>query len=154
MEHLPTIYGAAVLLPLASFFAILMFARQLDRFAAWIDDVERATGRPRPRLSLDDATARLAERFPRFSPEVARHMAEHGTRPDGDARVWKFDPLHQTRSPQPYSVAQARAFWRRIRCPTLYVEGGLSELRLDPVPTDDRHGTALALLENCRKQIR
>src|SRR5947199_8218763 len=36
MEHLPTIYAAAVLLPLASFFAILLFARQLDRFAAWI----------------------------------------------------------------------------------------------------------------------
>src|SRR5262245_27086124 len=36
MEHLPTIYAAAVLLPLASFFAILLFARQLDRFAGWI----------------------------------------------------------------------------------------------------------------------
>jgi NADH-quinone oxidoreductase subunit L len=36
MEHLPTIYAAAVLLPLASFFAILLFARQFDRFAAWI----------------------------------------------------------------------------------------------------------------------
>ena len=36
MEHLPTIYAAAVLLPLASFFVILLFARQLGRFAAWI----------------------------------------------------------------------------------------------------------------------
>ena len=27
------------------------------------------------------------------------------------------------------------------------------ELRLDPVPPDDRHRAALALLENCRKQI-
>src|SRR6266850_7581855 len=36
MEHLPTIYAAAVLLPLASFFAILLFARQLGRFAGWV----------------------------------------------------------------------------------------------------------------------
>src|SRR5204862_125221 len=36
MEHLPTIYGAAVLLPLASFFIILLFAQQLGRFAAWV----------------------------------------------------------------------------------------------------------------------
>ncbi len=36
MDHLPTIYGAAVLLPLASFFIILLFAQQLGRFAAWV----------------------------------------------------------------------------------------------------------------------
>src|SRR5690348_1985513 len=36
MEHLPTIYGAAVLLPLASFFIILIFAQQLGKFAAWV----------------------------------------------------------------------------------------------------------------------
>src|SRR5438105_7546663 len=36
MEHLPTIYGVAVLLPLASFFIILIFAQQLGRFAAWV----------------------------------------------------------------------------------------------------------------------
>src|SRR6478752_5394086 len=36
MDHLPTIYGAAVLLPLASFFVILLLAQQLGRFAAWV----------------------------------------------------------------------------------------------------------------------
>src|SRR5258708_29806260 len=36
MEHLPTIYAAAVLLPLASFFTILIFARQLGRVAGAI----------------------------------------------------------------------------------------------------------------------
>jgi len=36
MEHLPTIYGAAVLLPLASFFIILILAQQLGKFAAWV----------------------------------------------------------------------------------------------------------------------
>src|SRR5262245_43401971 len=36
MDHLPTIYGAAVLLPLASFVTILLFARQLDKVAGSI----------------------------------------------------------------------------------------------------------------------
>ena len=36
MEHLPTIYAAAVLLPLASFVMILLFARQLGRAASVI----------------------------------------------------------------------------------------------------------------------
>jgi NADH:ubiquinone oxidoreductase subunit 5 (subunit L)/multisubunit Na+/H+ antiporter MnhA subunit len=34
MEHLPTIYAAAVLLPLASFVIILLFAKQLGQFAS------------------------------------------------------------------------------------------------------------------------
>jgi pimeloyl-ACP methyl ester carboxylesterase len=109
-----------------------------ERFAAWIDDLERVRARPRARVTIEEAAARLRERFPRFSPEVARLMAEHGTRAEDGARVWKFDPLHQTRSPQPYSVAQARAFWLRITCPTLYVEGGASELRLDPADLAER----------------
>jgi NADH:ubiquinone oxidoreductase subunit 5 (subunit L)/multisubunit Na+/H+ antiporter MnhA subunit len=36
MDHLPTIYAAAVLLPLASFAIILLFARQLGQFASWV----------------------------------------------------------------------------------------------------------------------
>jgi pimeloyl-ACP methyl ester carboxylesterase len=115
------------------------------RFAEWLADLERAAARPRSPLSLDDATARLRERFPRFPAAAARRMAEHGTRPDGNGgRVWKFDPLHQTRTPQPYYVAQARAFWRRVTCPVLYVEGGDSMLRLEPADTEERLRTLRA----------
>jgi pimeloyl-ACP methyl ester carboxylesterase len=109
-----------------------------DRFAAWIADLARTDARGPHAPAPEDAAARLRERFPRFSPAVARHMAEHGTRPGGDGRVWKFDPLHQTSVPQPYYTAQARAFWRRITCPVLYVEGGDSPLRLDPTDVAER----------------
>jgi pimeloyl-ACP methyl ester carboxylesterase len=102
-----------------------------ERFGLWVDDLERLARRARPSVTLEEAAARLAERFPRFPHAVVRHMAEHGTREEGGTRVWKFDPLHQTRSPQPFTVAQARAFWRRVACPVLYVEGEESELRLD-----------------------
>lgn len=108
------------------------------RFAAWLADVERVAARARPGVTLDEATARLRERFPRWSGAVARHMAEHATRAAGARRTWKFDPLHQTTSPQPYYVAQARAFWRRVACPVLYVEGGESVLRLDEAETTAR----------------
>jgi len=109
-----------------------------ERFASWLRDLERVAERPPRRMTLDEATQRLQDRFPRFSPEVARHMAEWGTREDRGARVWKFDPLHQTRSPQPYYVAQARAFWQRIACPVLYVEGSETPLRLPAADLDDR----------------
>jgi len=108
------------------------------RFAAWLADLERLGERERVARVGGDPAARLRERFPRFPAAVAAHLAAHGTRAHGDGRAWKFDPLHQTTSPQPYQVAQAREFWRRITCSVLYVEGGDSPLRLDPADTAER----------------
>jgi len=107
-------------------------------FVTWLEGLERVAERGRTAPAPDDAAARLRERFPRFSPAVARHMAEHGTRIEGGRRVWKFDALHQTTMPQPYYTAQARAFWRRITCPVLYVEGEESAFRLEPGDTAER----------------
>ena len=108
------------------------------RFAAWIESVARIEARGRTARAPDDPAALLRERFPRFSPEVARHLAEHGTHVVEGERLWKFDALHQTSSPQPYYVAQARAFWERITCPVLYIEGTESPFRLDPEETAAR----------------
>jgi pimeloyl-ACP methyl ester carboxylesterase len=101
-----------------------------DRYRTWLADLERVSARDRDPTSLEEATRRLLERFPAFGPAVARHVALHGTRPAGGGRVWKFDPRHQTVSPQPYYARQARAFWERITCPVLYVGGAESPLRL------------------------
>lgn len=121
-----------------------------ERFRHWIEDLARRSGREPRRLTLDEAARRLQHGFMHFSPDIARYMAEQGTRPDGDARLWKFDPLHRTRSPQPYYVAQARAFWRRVACPVLYVEGSDSPLPWPDVDIDER----LAILHAQRVTIR
>ncbi|HSP96146.1 MAG TPA: alpha/beta hydrolase [Candidatus Dormibacteraeota bacterium] len=101
-----------------------------ERYAQWLLDIERAAARPRPAFTAAAGLERLRERYPRMSEAALALLAEHGTRVEGDARVWKFDPLHQTRSPQPYYAAQGRAFWQRVACPVLYVEGDESFLRL------------------------
>jgi pimeloyl-ACP methyl ester carboxylesterase len=111
------------------------------RFLGWLADLERSDARPEHSITLDEATSRLAERFPLWPPEAARHMALHGTCELGDGtsrRTWRFDPLHRTRSPQPYYVAQARAFWARVRCPVLYVEGTQSFISAAPFEIDQR----------------
>lgn len=100
------------------------------RYAHWLTDVARAAARPRPRFTLAAAVTRLRDRYPRMSEAALHLLAEHGTRPEGDARVWKFDPLHQTRSPQPYYTTQARAFWQRVACPVLYVAGDATWVQL------------------------
>ena len=71
---------------------------------------------------------------PRISESFALHLAAHGTRAaeNGEGLVWKFDPVHRTRGPQPFYLEQARAFWLRVTAPLLRVRGELSPFRWDP----------------------
>jgi len=119
------------------------------RYEAWIRDLARRGERRHRTLTLEQATSRLHARAYHFSLEVARHMAEHGTRVSNGGRRWKFDPLHQTTSPVPFSRARAASFWRRVTAPVLYLEGGESPLRLDPADRDER----LAILRARRMTI-
>ena len=109
-----------------------------DRYARWLVDLGKIATRPRTKVTLAEATTRLRERFPQFSDAVAAHMALHGTRAENGARVWKFDPLHQTTAPTPYYVRQARPFWERVACPVLYVSGADTPFRLDPADEAER----------------
>ena len=109
-----------------------------ERFQRWIDDLARVAARPGFAPVPADAVARLRARFPRLPEDAVEALVAHNTRTVDGRRVWKFDPLHQTTSPQPYAVRQAEAFWRRIACPVLYAEGGASDLRLDPPDLDRR----------------
>lgn len=109
-----------------------------DRYRTWLADLDRVATRERPSVTLEEATTRLRERFPAFTPEIARHVALHGTRAGGRGRVWSFDPRHQTTSPQPFAVRQARAFWERVVRPVLYVGGADSPLRLLAADVEER----------------
>lgn len=72
MEHLPTIYAAAVLLPLASFVTILLLAQHLEKFAAWV-----ATGAilGSGLLSFLALALWLGNHFP--AAEQGEHATEH-----------------------------------------------------------------------------
>ena len=120
------------------------FAEAPRRYAAWLEDLARSAARVRPRLTLADAQARLRERYPRLSEPAIALLAEHGTRAVDGGREWAFDPLHQTRSPQPFYVEQGRAFWRRVTCPVLYVEGDASAIRYPEDLLADRLDTLRA----------
>ena len=124
-------------------------AQAPERYAAWLDDLARSAARRRPVLSLAEAVARLRMSYPRLGQEALEHLARWGTRAADGGVTWKFDPLHQTRSPQPFYERQAHAFWERVRCPVLYVEGEESPLRLP----DSELGARLAALHATRATI-
>ncbi len=109
-----------------------------QRVVDWLSDLRRVDSRPRSVASVAAAAQRLGERWPNLSGPAAAHLARHNTREAGGVRLWKFDPLHQTRAPQPTYVAQARAFWRRVECPVLYIEGAASPLRLAAADIEGR----------------
>lgn len=101
------------------------------RVRQWIDEVGEARRRPpRPLADLTAAANRLRAGNPRLDEATAQHLARQGTvETAGGERLWAFDPLHRTRSPQPFLLAQATAFWRNITCPTTLVVGEHSGFR-------------------------
>ena len=104
--------------------------------AGWISAVRDArTKRARPLSGVEEAAQRLQLYNPRISESLALHLAVHGTRAVEETAgfVWKFDPVHRTRGPQPFYLEQARAFWQRMTAPLLRVRGELSPFRWDAV---------------------
>jgi pimeloyl-ACP methyl ester carboxylesterase len=83
---------------------------------------------------VEEAVERLKSYNARIPEAFAHHLAVTGTRAaeDGRGLVWKFDPVHRTRGPQPFYLEQARAFWLKVPAPSLLVRGGLSPFRWDP----------------------
>ncbi len=96
-----------------------------EQFAEWVRSArQQFTREPRPHASLEDAADQLRRTNPRLGAERALHLATHGTERGADGRYrWRFDPLHKSRTPQPFYVEQARAFWNRITVPVLVVMG-------------------------------
>ncbi|MDX2169239.1 MAG: alpha/beta hydrolase [Deltaproteobacteria bacterium] len=120
------------------------FADAPSRYVVWLEDLERSAARGRPRFTLAEARTRLRQRYPRLADAALALLAEHGSEELDGARTWRFDPLHQTRSPQPFYAEQGRAFWRRVSCPVLYVAGDASDIRYPDDLLADRLATLRA----------
>lgn len=96
-----------------------------ERMRNWIEEQRALASRqPRRYASLEDACARMQEENPHLSPELARHLTEHGVMRNEDGSYsWKFD--NYVRSWPPYDMAQEQieTLWSRISCPTLLIYG-------------------------------
>ena len=104
-----------------------------QRMREWIGhmhDVEQRSPRRYP--SIEDATKRMLEANPHLSPQMARHLTEHGANRNEDGTyTWKFDNYVRMHSPYEFNIEDARDIWNQIRCPVLLVRGDESWAR-DP----------------------
>jgi pimeloyl-ACP methyl ester carboxylesterase len=106
------------------------------RMKDWIGhmlDVERR--QPRRYKTLEEATKRMLEANPFLTPEMARHLTEHGAKKNEDGTyTWKFDNYVRIRSPYEFNLDDAMIIWSEITAPTLLIKGAES-WAVDPEKT-------------------
>jgi pimeloyl-ACP methyl ester carboxylesterase len=98
------------------------------RLARWLDELATPAT-----LGAYDSRAAVAARLrrnnPRLTTDRADWLAGQWASPRADGR-WhvRGDAAHKHVNPTPYRVDEALAAWRAIRAPTLWVEGGLTDM--------------------------
>jgi len=93
------------------------------RYARWLKELHERPGL-RPYAGFGDLARRLRDNNPRLSAERAEFLARHWGRelPDGSV-VLRGDPAHKIVNPVLYRYEEARACWRQVRAPVLWVDG-------------------------------
>ena len=94
-----------------------------DRCAKWLRQIRDKDSAFRPYHRREEFADRLIRDNPRLTPERAAFLAEHLLLVTGDAFVFAADPRHRWISPLLYPLEEAKACWRKMRAPTLWVAG-------------------------------
>jgi pimeloyl-ACP methyl ester carboxylesterase len=117
-----------------------------ERLRNWIEGVRGLEKRQQKSYPNPDAAmARMKEKNPRLSDEVARHLTLHGTNWEADGSlVWKFDNYVRVFSPYGHHIQDAIELYGQITSPTLLFWGTES---FAPVPDTDPRVLAI---KNCR----
>lgn len=95
-----------------------------QRMRQWVEsmrELERRRLRTYP--TVEEATQRMIEANRHLTPELARHLTEHGVRPTEAGYTWKFDNYTHAGSPYEFNMEDARDLWNQIRCPMLIIWG-------------------------------
>jgi len=97
------------------------------RYARWLEELRDPPGL-RPYENFAALAQRLRAGNKRLSKDQADFLARHwGQEVAGKGVVLRGDPAHKIVNPVLYHYEEARACWREIRAPVLWVEGAESE---------------------------
>lgn len=103
--------------------------RAPDRLVQWLDALRQEPPSPTYE-SHEQLAGRIRRLHPRLTPERALRVARGWSRPlPGGGYGLCADPRHRRVFPTPYRLAESKAIWSRVTAPTLFIDGGLSELR-------------------------
>lgn len=117
-----------------------------QRLRRWIEEARGLEKRQlKSYASLEEAMARMKEKNPHLSDEVARHLTLHGTNWNSDgSMIWKFDNYMRAIAPYGHDIEDTSEVFGQITSPTLLFWG---EESFAPIPTSDPRVKAM---RNCR----
>lgn len=97
------------------------------RYARWLDELARRKGL-RPYADFAALAERMQKNNPRLTPARAEFLARHWGRelPDGQVQL-RGDPAHKVVYPLLYRYEEARACWRDVTAPVLWVDAAESK---------------------------
>ncbi|MGE5640733.1 MAG: alpha/beta fold hydrolase [Clostridia bacterium] len=111
------------------------------RYRAWLDELKEKPGL-RPYANFDELAERLRKNNPRLTPERAAFLARHWGKEEGGQVVLRGDPAHKIINPLLYRYEEARAVWREVGAPVLWIEASesdtLKRMKLDPAHLAER----------------
>ena len=119
------------------------------RYARWLGQVRAGT---EFRVYPDRAAfaARLRHENPRLTPERAAFLAEHLAQTAAGGVRLAADPCHRWANPILYRLEEAKACWRRVTAPVLWVRGEDSGFLREHIPVTDEYRERLACLAHAR----
>jgi pimeloyl-ACP methyl ester carboxylesterase len=122
------------------------------RYRRWLDSLA-TTQRFRDYASFAELADTMRQRDPRLTPARALFFAEHWGQLDPDGRVRLLsDPAHKRVNPVAYRLEEARACWRAIGAPVLWIDGEesptLEDLRIHAEDYAARKACFAALVEH------
>jgi pimeloyl-ACP methyl ester carboxylesterase len=121
------------------------------RYARWLEQIHKGT-RLRDYGSFDEVADRLRSNNSRLTPERALFLAQHWGMATENGRVaLRADPAHKMINPVLYRLEEAKACWRGITAPVLWIEGensqNASALRMSASDRDSRKTSFSNLVE-------
>lgn len=120
-----------------------------DRYGKWLGQLREEPGF---RVYTDEQAfaARLRHDNPRLTQERAVFLAGHlGEATEGGVR-FAADPRHRWVNPVLYRIEEARACWRRVTAPVLWVRGADSGFLREYIPDETDYRERLACLAHAR----
>ncbi|WP_263769831.1 alpha/beta fold hydrolase [Propionivibrio soli] len=93
------------------------------RFEKWLQQIRDDNSAFRQYQRREEFAVRLCRDNPRLTPERAAFLSEHALLARDGGFVFAGDPRHRWINPVLYPLDEAKACWRRITAPTLWVAG-------------------------------
>lgn len=121
-----------------------------ERYAKWLGQLRAGAD---VRLYADRAAfaARLRHHNPRLTPQRATFLAAHLAEDHAGGVRQAADPCHRWVNPALYRIEEAKACWRRVAAPVLWVRGGDSEFMREYIPDEDDYRSRLACFADVRE---